>query len=58
MQTDSRVYSDLHRLIELLDELTAMKICLDSGVLVGELTPAIDIKLSDRWQHSRRGNTR
>lgn len=58
VQSDSRLYSVLNRIIELLDELTAMKICLDSGVLVGELTPAIDIKLSDRWQHSRRGNTR
>lgn len=58
MQSDSRLYSVLNRIIELLDELTAMKICLDSGVLVGELTPAIDIKLSDRWAHSLRGNTR
>lgn len=58
MQNDSRLYSVLYRIIELLDELTAMKICLDSGVLVGELTPAIDIKLSERWQYSRRGNTR
>ena len=58
VQSDSRLYSVLNRIIELLDELTAMKICLDSGVLVGELTPAIDIKLSDRWAHSLRGNTR
>lgn len=58
MQNDSRLYSVLNRIIDLLDELTAMKICLDSGVLVGELTPAIDIKLSDRWAHSLRGNTR
>ena len=58
VQSDSRLYSVLYRIIELLDELTAMKICLDSGVLVGELTPAIDVKLSDRWAHSLRGNTR
>ena len=58
VQYDSRLYSVLNRIIELLDELTAMKICLDSGVLVGELTPAIDVKLSDRWAHSLRGNTR
>lgn len=31
---------------------------LDSGALVGELVPAIDGKLSDRWRHAQRGNTR
>jgi len=31
---------------------------LDSGALVGELTPAIDAGLSDRWQHTQRGNVR
>ena len=33
-------------------------VLLDSGALVGELTPAIDRELSDRLAHSRRGNTR
>lgn len=31
---------------------------LDTGALVGALAPAIDVKLSDRWEHSKRGNTR
>lgn len=31
---------------------------LDSGALVGELTPAIDFQLSTRWEHAQRGNTR
>lgn len=34
------------------------EIRLDSGALVGALTPSIDIQLSDRWKHSQRGNTR
>ena len=33
-------------------------VLLDSGVLVGELTPAIDNQLADRLEHTRRGNTR
>ena len=33
-------------------------VMLDSGVLVGELTPAIDNQLADRLEHTRRGNTR
>lgn len=31
---------------------------LDSGALVGELTPAIDAQLSGRLEHTKRGNTR
>lgn len=31
---------------------------LDSGALVGELVPGIDMQLADRWQHVQRGNTR
>ena len=31
---------------------------LDSGALVGALVPGIDTQLSERWSHSRRGNTR
>ena len=58
VQKDSRLYSILNRIVDLLDDLNAMQICLDSGVLVGELTPAIDNQLAIRWQHSRRGNTR
>lgn len=52
------ITSMLNRIIALLEDLTRMQICLDSGVMVGELIPAIDTRLADRWQHSRRGNTR
>lgn len=31
---------------------------LDSGALVGELVPAIDARMSDRWNNTKRGNTR
>lgn len=31
---------------------------LDTGALVGELVPAMDAGLADRWNHARRGNTR
>jgi hypothetical protein len=55
---DQRIYSMMNQIIELLEEMTNMKVCLESGVLVGELTPAIDRQLSDRWFHSQRGNVR
>lgn len=45
-------------LIDFLARTIPTAVMLDSGVLVGELTPAIDGSLSDRWQHSLRGNTR
>lgn len=48
----------LDRIVELLQEITKMKVILDSGVMVGALTPAIDAKMSDRWLHAQRGNTR
>lgn len=50
--------SALDRVIALLEDLKGMRIYLDSGTMVGELAPAIDGKLSDRWNHARRGNTR
>ena len=31
---------------------------LDTGTMVGALLPAVDARLSDRWNHARRGNTR
>lgn len=33
-------------------------VLLDSGAMVGELIPAIEAKMSDRWVHAQRGNTR
>lgn len=55
---NQEITSLLNRAIDLLEDLARMKICLDSGAMVGELVPAIDGRLADRWNHSRRGNTR
>ena len=54
----SEITSLLNRAIDLLEDLARMKICLDTGAMVGELVPAIDGRLSDRWSHAKRGNTR
>ena len=45
-------------LMDYLAKIIPSVVQLDSGVLVGELVPAIDGQLSNRWSHSRRGNTR
>ena len=45
-------------LMEFLSRVVPSRVILDSGVLVGELVPAIDGRLADRWIHSKRGNTR
>lgn len=48
----------LNQIVILLERLAGTTIRLDSGALVGELVPAIDGRLSDRWSHAQRGNTR
>ncbi len=45
----------LNRIIELLEKLSNMKICLDSGTMVGELTPAIDARLGKIYSRVNRG---
>ena len=45
-------------LMEFLARIMPSSITLDSGALVGTLTPAIDMRLADRWSHAARGNTR
>lgn len=45
-------------LITSLERMIPKGVMLDSGALVGELTPAIDAGLSTRWQHTQRGNVR
>lgn len=55
---DPRLYSLLNHISEQLDRLAEMRVYLNSGVLVGELVPAIDGRLADRWNHALRGNTR
>jgi phage-related protein len=54
----TQITTMLSRVIDLLEDLAKLKIYLDGGVLVGELTPAIDNRLSDRWSHAMRGNVR
>ena len=48
----------LNRTVDLLEDISRMKIYLDSGTMVGELVPAIDGRMSDRLIHVMRGNTR
>lgn len=48
----------LNRTVDLLEDISRMKIYLDSGAMVGELVPAIDGRMSDRLIHVMRGNTR
>lgn len=45
-------------LIDFLERAMPHAVRLDSGALVGELTPAIDTRLADRWSHTKRGNVR
>lgn len=52
------VIEQIRNLISFLNGIIPKDIRLDTGALVGELTPAIDSRLSDRWSHARRGNTR
>lgn len=46
------------RLIEALGRIVPQEVTLDSAVLVGALTPSIDMRLNDRWNNARRGNVR
>lgn len=45
-------------LMDFLKQSMPHNVALDSGALVGELIPAIDVRLSDRWNHGMRGNVR
>ena len=47
----------MNRIIELLENLLGMKICLDSGALVGELAPAFDAQLGRIYSHATRGRS-
>lgn len=48
----------LKQIVLLLEQLTKQQIVLDSGVLVGELVPAIDGRMATQLSHVRRGNVR
>lgn len=46
------------RLMDFLARIIPHNVTLDTGALVGALVPAVDMSLSDRWNHALRGNTR
>ena len=46
------------RLIDALARLIPKDVTLDGNVLVGSLLPAVDAGLSNRYEHTRRGNVR
>lgn len=48
----------MERIVRLLEELKQMEVCLDSGALVGELTPQIDSRLGNIYAKTNRRNTR
>ena len=52
------IIEQMEILIDYLGRTIPRGVRLDSGALVGELTPAIDFQLSTRWEHAQRGNTR
>lgn len=45
-------------LIAFLARSMPKAVVLDTGAVVGELTPAIDAGLANRWNNTKRGNTR
>ena len=53
-----RIINILQHIADLLAKQSGMKVVLESGALVGELTPAIDRQLANRWSHVKRGNSR
>lgn len=59
MDVLGKIIIDQNRLlIDFLSNNMPGAVRLDSGALVGALVPGIDTQLSERWSHSRRGNTR
>ena len=55
---DDRIVNMLARIIALLEELKGMQVCLDSGVLVGELAQPMNQKLGTIYSRNNRANTR
>lgn len=45
-------------MMDFLESVIPRQVRLDTGALVGELTPAVDVRLAERLSHTRRGNTR
>lgn len=58
-ETIGRIIIEQNRLLmDFLRRIMPQNVQLDTGALVGQLTPAVDVELNERWLHSRRGNTR
>ena len=55
---DQQLMALLNHMSEQLNKLAELRVYLNSGALVGELIPAIDGRMADRWNHVLRGNTR
>ena len=56
MDTIGRILIDQNRIMmDFLREIMPDEVRLDTGALVGELTPALDARLADVWNHKRRG---
>lgn len=55
---NDRLEAMMRRIIELLEMQQGMQICLDSGVLVGELATPINKRLGEIYNKNNRGNTR
>lgn len=53
-----KIEAMLRQALVLLEGLSNMQIVLDSGVLVGELVPAVDGAMAVKLGHVRRGNVR
>ena len=56
--SNEAVVARMNRIIELLEKLIGMNIYLDSGALVGELAPAMDVRLGKIYSHANRINKR
>lgn len=56
--SNDSVVNRLDRVIGLLERLLSMNIYLDSGTLIGELTPAIDSRLGKIYSKNNRRSTR
>lgn len=52
------IIEQMQNLITFLRETMPEDVRMDTGALVGALTPAIDRSLSDQWNQNKRGNTR
>ena len=55
---NDRIMDMLARIIELLEELKGMQVCLDSGVLVGELAEPMNQRLGTIYNRNNRINAR